>query len=864
MLKVGLIGTGIIANEHAKAIQLLPGTAALVAAADIAPERLQSFCSLFHVSRAYQDAADLIADPEIDLVAITTPPASHEPLVVGALERGKYVFCEKPLAHSLASAARIAAAEARHPGQLAVSYQMRYDASFHRLRWLCRNGWVGDIKSALIERHGVIPHSDDGRNGWWGTWNVAGGGVLLTQLIHELDLLTLMMGHPTSVEAVMDTRYTGIESEDYVEATFKFAHGRTAHCRASVNSGYLGGGFVIQGSEGAVSLSGHFITKDQSKLAKALREVDRALPETCPPSQSIVSRGARLLARRVGAREKPELTPHAFLYREIARNIKFKTPLPISSTEAISSLELCMAAYESAITGKEIHLPLGSTSAVYDGVLKENYNARKCSLNKTTSIEAAHASLMAMNAARHDKSPVGPVERFAVGLTRQVLSMARVEPGLVKAVLRVPPHVHGGPRARRWPWPRRRLFDSRERRAVLRVLDREIRNGGAIVYEGPEEKAYCEAFARYLGGGFADAVNSGTNALYVALRALNPEPGSEVVVPPVTDAGGTMPVAMMNCIPIPVDSEVGSVLTSADQIRPVLTERTAAIVVAHIGGYPVDMDPILKLAAEYQIPVVEDCAQAHGAMYKGRMVGSLGTISAFSTMFGKHHATGAQGGVVFTKDPLLIGRVRQVADRGKPSGMRGGGNLFASLNFNQDEISMAIGRVQLEKLPGAVKARRTFASLIETGLIGVDGVALVSDPQGCLSSYLFLMLRLDVAKLRCTSQDFATGLLKEGINDVYAGYPVYPTDQPWHRDAAVFGTSSMPWSLNTGQTRPQRYELPNSRQANRSIVRIDIHESLGVREARDLVAAIKKVALYYKSPDEELPTMTHNPTRING
>src|SRR5262249_17813563 len=148
-----------------------------------------------------------------------------------------------------------------------------------------------------------------------------------------------------------------------------------------------------------------------------------------------------------------------------------------------------------------------------------------------------------------------------------------------------------------------------------------------------------------------------------------------------------------------------SILTSAKQIKAVLTDRTSAIVVAHMGGHPVDMDPILELATERQIPVVEDCAQAHGAVYKGRMVGTLGTISAFSTMFGKHHSTGGQGGVIFTRDPLLLAKARQFGDRGKAFGIPDkDGNLLASLNFNQTEINMAIGRVQLDKLPASIKA----------------------------------------------------------------------------------------------------------------------------------------------------------------
>src|SRR5712691_11855897 len=164
MIRIGIIGTGLIAKEHAHAISMVRDRARLVAAADIDSERLEDFCGSFQVPHRYQDAAALIAHPEVDLVAITTPPNAHEEMVVAALENRKYVFCEKPLAHSLASAVRIAQVETRHPGRLAVSYQLRYDASFRRLIWLCRNGWIGEITSSAIERHCSIPHeAGDGK-----------------------------------------------------------------------------------------------------------------------------------------------------------------------------------------------------------------------------------------------------------------------------------------------------------------------------------------------------------------------------------------------------------------------------------------------------------------------------------------------------------------------------------------------------------------------------------------------------------------------------------------------------------------------------------------------------------------------------
>jgi len=439
---------------------------------------------------------------------------------------------------------------------------------------------------------------------------------------------------------------------------------------------------------------------------------------------------------------------------------------------------------------------------------------------------------------------LGKAKILAAGFAKKTLDKANIDPAFVRAIVKKPSIIHGGPRTRRFPWPKRRHFGKKERAAVIRLMNREISRGGAIIYNGPEKAAYCRAFANYLGGGFVEAVNSGTNAVYVALRAVDPEPGTEIIVPPITDPGGTMPVAMMNCIPVPADSEPGSLNTSAAEIAKIITDRTSAILVAHISGHPLDMDPIMALAAERGIPVVEDCAQAHGAIYKGRMAGTLGTVSAFSTMFGKHHSTGGQGGVVFTRETMLFARVRQIADRGKPYGaVSPAGNIIASLNFNQDEISMAIGRVQLEKLPRSLELRRAFVNAVAAGMKDFEGVELVAPPAGSQSAYWFLLLKINQIKVTADSRTFSDALVAEGIDGVYGGYPFYPTEQPWHSEAIVYGSSGLPWSLV--QEKPRSYDLPNAHAANKRMVRVDVHEQLGRREARDLVTAVKKIASYY-------------------
>jgi predicted dehydrogenase len=373
MINVGIVGTGLIAREHAQALDALPDSFKLIAASDVSPVSLQSFSSSFNIARCYCSLHQLLDDQEIDLVVIATPPCAHEEGVIAALDRGKYVLCEKPISHCLAAAQRITAADERNAGKLTASYQLRYLPQYRRMLWLIKHGWIGKLESAVVERHGLIPHIVTGKGAWWGAWDVAGGGVFMTQMIHELDIMLKAMGEPLSVKAEMDTRFTSIESEDWIEAHVTFAGGCSARCAASVNSGQIRGGFTIKGSHGEIS-PGRLSLKDPALQARALAAVDAALPDT--RQMSLPKRALLQLGRRLGLPDKPELSAHALLYRDIARAIDSGEPLPIPSSEALKSLQLCSAAYEAATSGKQVTLPMKKDAATFAGVTPVAYATR--------------------------------------------------------------------------------------------------------------------------------------------------------------------------------------------------------------------------------------------------------------------------------------------------------------------------------------------------------------------------------------------------------------------------------------------------------------------------------------------------------
>jgi dTDP-4-amino-4,6-dideoxygalactose transaminase len=407
--------------------------------------------------------------------------------------------------------------------------------------------------------------------------------------------------------------------------------------------------------------------------------------------------------------------------------------------------------------------------------------------------------------------------------------------------------VDGGPKLREKPWPARRLFGEEEKAAAIRLFDEAIAKGEAFGYEGAEEQAYAKEFAAMLGGGFADAVNSGSTAVYVALRALDLEPFGEVIVPAVTDPGGVMPVALLNLVPVPADGEPGSYNMGPREVEARITPHTRAIVVAHIAGIPCDMEGIMAVARKRKIPVVEDCAQSHGALCQGKPVGTFGEIAAFSTMFGKHHATGGQGGVVFTRSEDLYWKARRAADRGKPFGPgMPKTNVLASLNFNANELACAIGRVQLKKLPGIIAARRRYAKAVIEGCRSLKAVRAHDARPGDMGVFWFLFFSLDLAKLRVDKAAFVKALAAEGLPaaDGYFAHSMVLAE--WFKERRVFGSSGLPWSSPDYRgDRDARHEVPNLVATEAGSFRTAMHERFGEQEAGDTVAILRKVERAY-------------------
>ncbi|WP_423192324.1 DegT/DnrJ/EryC1/StrS family aminotransferase [Cupriavidus sp. H18C2] len=319
-------------------------------------------------------------------------------------------------------------------------------------------------------------------------------------------------------------------------------------------------------------------------------------------------------------------------------------------------------------------------------------------------------------------------------------------------------------------WP---SFTAEEAEAVQRVLLSNKVN----YWTGTECREFEKEFAEWTGTRRALSLANGTLALDVALKALDIGPGDEVVVTPRTFIASISCVVNAGATPVFADVEPDSGNLSAETIARVLTPRTRAVICVHLGGWPCDMDPIMALAAKHGFKVIEDCAQAHGARYRGRAVGSIGHIGAWSFCQDKIMTTGGEGGMVTTDDEALWRTMWSFKDHGKsyeavyerqhPPGFRWLHESFGT-NWRMLEMQAVIGRIQLRRMRDWTARRTANAEAIWAACRPFASIRVPEVPQG-----------VEHAHYKCyvyvKPEHLAAGWTRDGIAEAInaAGVPCY-------------------------------------------------------------------------------------------
>lgn len=280
----------------------------------------------------------------------------------------------------------------------------------------------------------------------------------------------------------------------------------------------------------------------------------------------------------------------------------------------------------------------------------------------------------------------------------------------------------------------------------LDLLTEVIRSGTLTATKGAQTPRFEAEVADTFGVPHAVALASGTAAVHTAIAAIDPEPGEEIVTTAITDMGAISPILYQGAIPVfaDVDARTGNV--TAATIEAVLSERTRAIIVTHLFGNPCDMGPIMALANDRGIPVIEDCAQAYLACAGDDLVGTVGAIGCFSLQQGKHITTG-EGGFVVTADADLARRMRVFVNKAWPYGEANPDHEFLALNYRTTELASAVGRAQLAKLAGGVERRIAAADRLTKQLAGVDAMIAPATAPGDTAVFWRYALHVDEQRL---------------------------------------------------------------------------------------------------------------------
>lgn len=335
-----------------------------------------------------------------------------------------------------------------------------------------------------------------------------------------------------------------------------------------------------------------------------------------------------------------------------------------------------------------------------------------------------------------------------------------------------------------------RTFGAEEIAAITEVLQ----SGVLITTKGKYGKMLESAFAEKIGSKFAFACNSGSAAVHVAIAAVNPNPGDEIVTTSITDMGALTPIIFQGAIPVFADVDPKTLNVTADTIERVLSERTKAIIVTHLFGNPCEMDAIMELANRRGIPVIEDTAQSFLAKVNGKNVGTIGAIGAFSFQQGKHMTTG-EGGIVVTDDEALARRMFLFINKAWGYGDQNPDHYFASLNYRMTELQAALAYEQLKKLDGCVAQRQRMAALLDALIADIDGIESYKPAANATMTYWKFCLRVDDSKIADGSVGLAKALKVYDVASAprYVVKPAYKCQV--FREHNTFGDSHFPFNL---------------------------------------------------------------------
>lgn len=401
------------------------------------------------------------------------------------------------------------------------------------------------------------------------------------------------------------------------------------------------------------------------------------------------------------------------------------------------------------------------------------------------------------------------------------------------------PAIAGGKPAKTKPFTKEKRYGDTE----LKQLTEALEQGTLFFAQGKKVKALEAAFAKVIGTKYAVACSSGTASIHAAMIAAGISPGDEVITAPITDMGSIVPILFQGGIPVFADLDPHTYNMDPKSVEASITPATKAILVVHLAGNPCDMTAFKSLADRHKLVLIEDCAQAHGALFEGKPVGSFGHIGCFSYNEFKHISCG-DGGVICTDDEKLYNRLRLAVDKcynRSPTALDRSPTFLAA-NYRMTELQGAVALAQLDKLPSIADRRRKWCGKLSQQLEGLPGLDLPQVTHAGTPSWWFYMMRVN-KEMGVGTDEFAAALKGEGlpVSAHYIGKTIY--EYPLFQNHSAFDHAPHPFS----KRQYKKGDCPNAEAILATCVMLAVNEAYGDQDLDETAHAIKRVVAHFQS-----------------
>jgi len=299
----------------------------------------------------------------------------------------------------------------------------------------------------------------------------------------------------------------------------------------------------------------------------------------------------------------------------------------------------------------------------------------------------------------------------------------------------------------------------------------EAVKSGWVSSKGPFIEKFEENFSKYVGLKHGVATSNGTTALHLALAALEIKQGDEVIVPTFTFASVANVVIYTGAKPVFADSHPKYWCIDPTKLKEKITKKTRAIILVHLYGHPCDIDPIMKITKDHNLHVIEDCAEAHGAEYKGRKVGTFGDIACFS-FYGNKVITTGEGGMCLTGNEELAEKIRVFRDHGMDTKKKYWHQVIG-FNYRMTNLQAALGVAQLEKIDNFIERKRENAKTYNSFLKNVQGVTLPPEMPWAKNVYWLYSILIEAKKYGMNRDELIKKLAEKGIETRQFFYPMH-------------------------------------------------------------------------------------------